>query len=51
MGQSSGVLFKEVSAYKRCPFMEVSLYTSAWVIVFHFIGLYSACACAMILCI
>ena len=26
MGQSSGVLFKEVSAFQRCPFMEVLLY-------------------------
>ena len=23
MGQSSGVLFKEVSAFQRCPLMEV----------------------------
>ena len=26
MGQSSGVLFKEVSAFQRCPLIEVSLY-------------------------
>ena len=26
MGQSSGVLFKEVSVFQRCPFIEVSLY-------------------------
>ena len=25
MGQSSGVLFKEVSAFHRCPLIEVSL--------------------------
>ena len=27
MGQSSGVLFKEVSAFQRCPLMEISLCT------------------------
>ena len=26
MGQSSGVLLKEVSAFRRCPLIEVSLY-------------------------
>ena len=26
MGQSSGVLFKEVSAFQRCPIIEVLLY-------------------------
>ena len=25
-GQSNGVLFKEVSAFRRCPLIEVSLY-------------------------
>ena len=27
MEQSSGVLFKEVSAFQRCPLIEVSLYS------------------------
>ena len=27
MGQSNGVLFKEASAFQRCPSIEVSLYT------------------------
>ena len=26
MGQSNGVLFKKVSAFQRCPLIEVSLY-------------------------
>ena len=26
MGQSNGVLFKEVSVFRRCPSIEVSLY-------------------------
>ena len=29
MRQSSGVLFKEVSAFRRCPLIEVPLYTTA----------------------
>ena len=29
MGQSSGVLFKEVSAFQRCPLIEVFLYMVA----------------------
>ena len=29
MGQSNGVLFKEVSEFLRCPLIEVSLYTNA----------------------
>ena len=28
MGQSSGVLFKEVSAFQRRPLIEVLLYTN-----------------------
>ena len=27
MGQRNGVLFKEVSAFQRCPVIEASLYT------------------------
>ena len=27
MGQSNGVLLKEVAAFRRCPLIEVSLYT------------------------
>ena len=26
MGQSNGVLFKEVATFQRCPLIEVSLY-------------------------
>ena len=26
MGQSSGVLFKDVAVFRRCPLVEVSLY-------------------------
>ena len=25
MGQSNGILFKEVSAFQRCPLIEVSM--------------------------
>ena len=28
MGWGDGVLFKEVSAFRRCPLIEVSLYSS-----------------------
>ena len=33
MGRSSGVLFKEVSAFWRCPLIEVSLYPYIYVLV------------------
>ena len=37
MGQSSGVLFKEVSAFRRCPIIPVSLYIHNACIYYFFI--------------
>ena len=35
MGQSSGVLLKEVAAFGRCPLTEVSLYSETLLIAYH----------------
>ena len=31
MGQSNGVLFKEVFAFRRCPLIEVSLHVFTYI--------------------
>ena len=40
MGQSSGVLFEEVSASRRCPIIEVLLYIYIHTYIYMYVHMY-----------
>ena len=50
MGQSSGVLLEEVSAFQRCPLIQASLYIPTYIYVCMYLHMYTH-ECVVLVCL